>query len=450
MTTGPGTEPQLARSIGLAGSIALVVGGVIGAGIFVQVKPIAAQSGNAIWLAFVLAILVSMIGVIPLIQLAGALPRAGAGYLFSSRLLSPFLGVITSYWLILGGGASTSVVALTLARYLPVGLPDHAVAILILLLFYIVYQAGMRLAISLQVLMAIQFVVALVVYGLVGAFTVELSAGWRPPLGPGPFIEAILLCYSTCMGFQVIGEMGEEIRNARRTIPLALLIGGAIVASIYILVGLVFVNTQSLHQPAEFAAFSQPLTQSATPFLGGGWIRFLAIGAITAGLTSLNAAAIALPRELFAQARDGFLPALLGQISPRTHTPQHAVTVYFLFVILLLLAGGGIEFYGLMAAIGVSTITTALCIASIRLPHIYPERYAYAYIRFPKALLWLCTVLTLLVSLVFIVALVSQRPGVLLVYVLWTLLVMALYYRATRKWQTPDWARLRAIPGQDE
>ncbi|HNT89559.1 MAG TPA: APC family permease, partial [Candidatus Hydrogenedentes bacterium] len=399
--------PSLERSITLPGAVALVVGGVVGAGIFVLVEKIAAQAGAAIWLSFVTAIAVSLVGVLPLIQLAGALPRAGAGYLFASRLLSPFWGVMTSFWVVLGGASSTAVVSLTLGvyvqGYLGAAAPVSVIAAGILLLFYVVYLFGVRLAISLQLLMAVQFVSALLLYGVFGLFQADWSAdaavrpALLPPHGATPFLMSVLLAYSTCMGFQVVGELGEEIRNARRTIPLALCIGGALVASLYILVGTVYV---ALPAPDPIEAARRPLSDSAALFLPPAAVRFIDFGALTAGLTSLNAAAIALPRELFAQARDGMLPAPLARISARTHAPQHAVTVYFLFVAVLLLSGLGVNFFGCAAAIGILAITSALGLAAMRLPARYPAYYARAYITFPRPLLAACALACLATPLI--------------------------------------------------
>lgn len=201
---------QLRRQITLPGAIALVVGGVIGAGIFVMVRDIGAQAGQAVWLSFSVAILVSLVGVVPLIQLAGALPRAGAGYLFASRLLTPYLGVMTSAWVVLGGASSTSVVARTLAQYLQdyllIETPIGLTAACILLLFYGVYAFGIRLAMSLQIIMAIQFVAALLLYGVAGAFHSGLEISVTPLQGSGGFLMSVLLSYATCMGFQVVGE----------------------------------------------------------------------------------------------------------------------------------------------------------------------------------------------------------------------------------------------------
>lgn len=446
-------SPGLQRTISLAGATALVVGGVVGAGIFVLVEKIGAQAGTAIWLSFVIAIAVSLVGVIPLIQLAGALPRAGAGYLFASRLLSPFWGVMVSLWVVLGGAASTSVVALTLSAYLQgyfaAEIPVSIFAATLLLAFFLVYQLGMRLAISLQLLMAIQFVVALLIYGVAGLFAAPVAVTLLPANGAAPFLMSILLAYSTCMGFQVIGEMGEEIHNARRNIPLSLLIGGALVAFIYILVGIVYV---ALPAPSSSlaAARHRPLSDSAATFLPGYVVRFIDIGALTAGLTSLNAAAIALPRELFAQARDGMLPDVLGKISPRTHTPKHAVTAYFLFVALLLLSGQGVNFFGCAAAIGILAISSVLGIAALRLPTRMPGRYEDAYIRFSPRMLRACATLTVLVSLGFAFVVAIEEPGVVLLYGAWTVLIAAYYAARTAGFRDADWQRIQAIPGVDE
>jgi APA family basic amino acid/polyamine antiporter len=451
MTQAANASEKLGKSISLSGAIALVVGGVVGAGIYVLVAQIGAKAGASLWLSLSIAMLVSLIGVIPTIQLAGALPRDGAGYFFSSRMLNPFAGAMVSYWVILGAGASTCVVAVTLAdsisgllALLPFGVSLHVAGMGILFLFWAVFLLGMQLAISLQVIMAIQFVTALIVYALAGAAQVPITLSVSPPAGPGAFFESILLSYMLCMGFQVVAEMGEEIVNARRNIPLALLIGGAIVGVLYITVGQVFVS----HFP-EASGITIPkgtnLLDTASAILPGWFIPYLAFGAITAGLTSLNAAAIAIPREIFAQSRDGLLPAWLSKVSPRTHAPQHAVTVYFLFVGLLLLAHQEVDFYGVAAAIGILVMSSVLCIASLNLPRRFPEYYRNAYIVFPYPLLVFCTIFSVLVSLFFCGVVLMEQPRVAVVYVAWSLLVAGIYRLRTRGWGEAQWARTRSV-----
>lgn len=453
MSVSSGNAEHLERSISLTGAIALVVGAVIGAGIYVLVGKIAALSGEALWLAFVVAMLVSLIGVLPLIQLAAAIPRAGGGYLYVSRMLGPLAGIVVSYWVLLGGCASTALVSLTLAKSvapaLPFALPDHVLGLLIFLGFYGIYQFGMSLAMSLQVIMSAQLIVALLVYSGAGLLHHAPAIALVPPNGAGPFVEAVVLCYTTCMGFQVVAELGEEIRHARRNIPLALIVGGAIVATIYIGIGLVFIGAMGT-DPAGYAALPVPLTDSARLFLPGWSIWFIALGAITAGLTSLNAGAIALPRELFAQARDGVAPHWFAEIDHRTHTPKHAVTAFTALTSALLLCWQDPDFYSLLAGIGILIMSAAICIASLRLPGKYPRQYAAAYLRFPRWLLWGCTLFTVLLSLGLVALLATERPAVIAVYAAWTLAVIGYYKAWTRKFTAAEWARIAQIPGDDE
>lgn len=456
MLDGNQNETILDRPIGLAGGIALVIGGVIGMGIYALIAAVGAQAGSALWIAFTLAIIVSAIGVTPLIQIASALPRAGGGYLFTSRLINPLVGTVTSFLAILGASSSTAMVALGLAGYmtpfLPIDVPVRLMAVILPVLFYALYFCGLRLAAWIQMLLAAQLIVALVVYGIGGASRFGMNFSVSLPQGAGGLIMATILCYSVCMGFQVITEMGEEMKNARRNIPLSLLIGGVIVLCIYLIVGTVFISAV----PYDFEnikAMTAPLMDTGKIFLPGFWVVFLGIGALSAGLTSFNAGAIALPRELFSQARDGIMPEVLGRLHQRTRTPMNAVTVYFAFTIFLILLGQTIDFYGVMTAVGILMMTAIIAVAAVRLPAKFPERYAGAYFRLPKFWLVVIAVISVVSCLGFISLVLMELPVVGLVYVCWIILVV-IYYLGRVNWLKKsgvDWdARIRRIPGFDE
>jgi APA family basic amino acid/polyamine antiporter len=449
-------EVKLDRPIGLAGGVALVVGGVIGMGIYALIAAVGAQAGTAMWLAFALAIFVSAVGVAPLIMIASALPRAGGGYLFTSRLLNPMLGSITSYWAILGGACVTAMVSVGLAGYLTPYLPGHLpvrlVAILLPLAFLVLYLFGLRLATSLQMFLVVQLVIALLIYGIAGASRFELSFSLDLPQGAGGLIMATILCYSVCMGFQVIAELGEEMKNPGRNIPLSLLIGGAIILVIYIVVGMVFINTV----PYDFAAIkamNAPLMETGKLFLPKFWVAFLSFGALSAGLTSFNAGAIALPRELFSQARDGIVPAWLGKIHKRSGTPMNAVIVFFGLTILLVATGQSIDFYGVMTAVGILLMTAMIAIAALKLPSRYPERYERAYFRLSKPWILIVSIVSVLSCLGFVFLVLMELPVVGGIYLAWTLLVIV-YTHFRINWlksKGRDWKeRFQRIPGHDE
>lgn len=446
----------LRRSMGLAGAVAVVVGGVVGVGIFVLVAHVAAKAGPALWLAFAVALLLSVASTIPIIQLASALPRAGGGYVFVSRMLSPLLGVLTSQWVVLGGAFSSCLVALGLAEYLVQHLPGDVgarpVAALMLLGVYFVLRRGTGLAVGLQVLMVLQMMAVLVAYVGAGAWRYGAAPPLHMPQGGVGFFEAVVLAYSICMGLQVLGEIGEEVRGARRNIPLALLIGAAAILVLYAAVGIVFVQSQPYDYEA-LMTMEAPLKQSAEQFMPGWFAPVLSLAVLFAGLTSLNAGAVALPRELFAQARDGLLPAALAQIDARTRSPLNAVTAYFAIVLTVLASGVSVAFCGYVVAVGFSMLSILVNVASLRLIRRFPERYAAAYVHFPQPVLALCTITAVLCSAGFIALVLLEHAAVVWIYGVWTAAVLVYYVRQVRRLagQGVDIrAAARIIPGHDE
>ena len=278
--SGPSGEVKLGRAFGLGGGIALVVGSIIGMGIYALLAPIVANAGNTMWLAFTIAIIISAVGVIPIIQGASAIPRAGAGYLVTSRLTNPYWGSLTSLWAIVGGACSTCFVCIgfagNVAAYWAWDL-DQALEIKILslilpILFMGLYLFKLQLANSVQIIMVILKVLALVLFIAVGLFVVTnpIQLSFFSPKGSSGMVLAVVLCYSACMGFQVIAEMGEEMKNPKRNIPLAMVIGGIIVLVIYVFVGVVFSSSTPYNYEA-LMKMKAPLLDSAGHFYPRDW-----------------------------------------------------------------------------------------------------------------------------------------------------------------------------------
>ncbi|MFA6241424.1 MAG: APC family permease [Candidatus Hydrogenedentales bacterium] len=447
------SDLELARPVTLLGGVALVAGGVIGIGIYALVAQISILSGTALWLAFVIAIVISLIGVTPLMQLSSAMPKAGGGYHYAGRLLSPRLGALTSSWAILGGACSTCVVTVGLAKYIgehvPGGLSERVVAFAILGAFFVLYQFGLKLAMWLQIAMVVQLFLALTAYAALGAIEIPISFALELPKGVGGFAMATILCYSVCMGFQVISEMGEEMVHARRNIPLSLAIGGVIVLILYVAVGSTFVNSIP-YDPERIRAMKAPLSESAALFLPWPLQFFLGIGALSAGLTSLNAAAIALPREIFAQARAGIIPSWLGTVNARTRTPLRAESAFFALVFVLLAFDAPIDFYGILAAVGILLMTIMLSIACVRLPRMLPLEYRAAYIQIPPKLLMLIAVVSIASSLGFIFIVLTEAPLAALVYLGFSAVLLAHYAMRMRWKMSPEGETLKVIRPTEE
>ncbi|MDZ4846079.1 MAG: APC family permease [Chitinophagales bacterium] len=422
---------QLQKKIGLVGGIALVTGGVVGMGIYVMIASIAAKAGNAVWLPISLAMLISITGVVPLIQISSAIPVAGGGYFYCSRLLHPLIGTLVSWWGVLGGAASTCVVSVGLGEYLypflPFAITAHQLAAVIVIAFYVLYLFGLKLVTWLQIVMSLQMLIALLIYIFGVGSQTSPQFGLDFPNGTTPVIMAVILSFNVCIGFQIITEMGEEMRDARRNIPLSLLFGGIAVLFVYVGVGYAYIGSAGENLVA-YSKLSAPLIESCRAYLPEWAIAFIGLGAITAGLTSLNAAAITLPREIFAQARDNMLPAYFQKISGKTNNPNRAVALFFIIVLTLIACGQSIDFYGYTAASGVMLLTVFVSIASLRLKKVFPQEYANSYFKISSPALVFFVLVSVLTSLGLVALLFLESKLIASIYLIYTLAISVYFF----------------------
>ena len=438
---------KLERKIGLAEGIGIVTGGVIGMGVYSLIPSIAREAGNSTWLAITIALTISVIGVLPLIQIASAMPVAGGGYLYCSRLLHPLVGTIVSFLAIVGGGSSVCVVSVGLGEfikpYLGLNISLHILAMIMVFGFYFLYQFGIKLVTWLQLILSAQMILSLIAYTVGISYFTEVSYEFSIPVQSGGLIMGVILALNVCLGFQIIAELGEEIKDAKKNIPLSLFLGGLVILVIYITVSFAYIHVaggtgEAFHQK------DAALLETARMYLPRGLVIFTLLGAVSAGLTSLNAGAIALPRELFSQARDNIIPSYFSAVNPRTKTPLRSVTAFFVIVFLILSFGQALEstgvlatyfkksidFYAFMAVCGIMFLTIFVSIAAFKLPGKYPELYKNAYLKVPRPLLVTAIVISLLTSTGLILIIFMESVMVMWAYLL--LLAGVIIYYGTR------------------
>lgn len=450
-------DMKLEGKVGLLGGVGLVIGGVIGVGVYVFVPSIAANTGGSIWLAILAAMVISLLGVLPVIQISSALPAAGGGYLWCGRLLSPLWGTLVSNWALFGGSCSVAVVTVAMATYMQTyfdpGVSVHVFSMIVIALFYLVFLFGIRLQMTFQVIMIAQLILSLIVYFLVIGFGTPGEFTASAKVGDG-FVMGIAMAFNVCFGFQIITELGEEMKDPAKNIPLALLIGAISIFVIYTGVSFAYLKAVGgdketlrafLEVPnPEHPAFIRSAAEGSGPLM----IGFLLLGAMGAGLTSLNAGAIALPREIFSQARDGAIPRYFSKVNKRTKTPLRATTAFFGVVMVILCIGqamdsiGVIEkyfkglptdFYGLMTVYGIMLLTIFVSIASFRLPTMFPEQHKNAYFRLPKVLLYIVSTFSILSSVGLLTLIfLEDTPVVLYIYGVVTIVIATYYFLRVR------------------
>ncbi len=231
---------KLERSIGLGGAAATLVGYVVGASIFILPGELAASTGPAIFLSFLLASIPALLSCFVTAQIGCVYPVSGGPYIAASRNLSPFAGFMLVWSLMLGATIGIPLIAYGFADYLAFfipGVPQMVVALGLVALFAVINLLGARLSVLAQSIMVAGFLLALFVFGIFGLPHIQ-RAHLEPlfPNGIGPVIGAAIPAYFSYVGFSMIADFAGEVKNPGKTIPKALLIAFSCIVFFYTLV----------------------------------------------------------------------------------------------------------------------------------------------------------------------------------------------------------------------
>jgi APA family basic amino acid/polyamine antiporter len=435
----------LKNKIGLLGAVGIVVGGVIGMGTFVLIPTIAGKAGPAAWLAITIALVVSILSVLPTIQLSSAMPIAGGGFEYCRRLISPYAGFMVSWLAVIGGACTLSLIATGLLdqfkEFMPSFLSPHIAAMIFVAAFYLFYLLGLQIVTMVQVLLCLQLLISLFMYFTPILFSHDFVLHASLPETPN-FILAVIFSFNICLGFQIIIELGEEMKNPGRNIPLALLIGGCIILLVYLSVTFAYISRVGLEHTAD----KINLISTAAPFYSTIGLAFIRFGVISSGLASYSGGAIALPRELYAMARAKALPPFFEQVDAGGN-PSRAVGLFFCIVLAIMGTGNIldhagfvetyfgpdiIDFYAFLAIFGIMIMTIVMSVAAFRLPKLMPAEYAAAYIRLPKWLLYTLCIVSFLSS-GLLIAVIMTKMIILWIYLVILGLVTVLYFTYSKK-----------------
>ncbi|WP_255194429.1 APC family permease [Natronobeatus ordinarius] len=335
-----GTE--LERTIGLTGGLAIGVGTMIGAGIFVFPGLAAGEAGPAAAVSFAIGAVVALLVALPTSELATAMPKSGGGYYFISRGMGAVFGAIVGISLWLG-------LVFASAFYL-VGLGEYAVATLaeagvpvgggsLVVLLGIAVGVGLT-AMSIggtentatlqNVVVAVLLLLLSVflLYGLldaVGVFGTETVPEQFAPQGYFPILTTAALVFTSYLGFAQVATVAGEITDPGRNLPLAMVGSVLLVGGFYVLT--IFVATSAIGSDALEAAGETAIVEVAREFFGlPGAVAILFAG-LLATLSSANASILSASRALYAISRDAIVPPGASRINLRYGTPHVALAL---------------------------------------------------------------------------------------------------------------------------
>jgi APA family basic amino acid/polyamine antiporter len=348
---GGGEGPGLARRLGLFDATMIVMGGIVGAGIFMNPYVVARHLHTpalivGAWLA---GGLVALAGAFVYAELAARRPEVGGQYAYLREAYHPSVAFVYGWALLLvtqtGGMAA---VAVTFARYFleitGAPLDNWVVAALALAVLTIVNCLGVRAGSSVQgalMVLKILAIAALVVCGLVfarGAGFQLSPALDRPPsvgllVAFGAALTPVMFAYG---GWQTASFVAGEMRDPRRDLARGLLLGVCGVIVIYTAVNFIYVYVLG---PEGLAATETPASAVMRRALGESGATLIALGIAVSTLGFLSQGMLTAPRVYYAMAEDGLFFRSVGWVDARTRAPVVAIALQGALAVVIALSG---------------------------------------------------------------------------------------------------------------
>lgn len=373
------TGPGLKRSVTLVQAVMYGIGLILGAGIYVLIGDVAAISGNAMWISFLLAAAMASFTGLSYAELSSVFPKSAAEYVyvkesFGNNFLALIVGCLTIFVAI----TSAATVAIGFSGYLAVLLPQYppilyAVGLVLVLSFLNYY--GIRESVwvnSIFTIVEVSGMLIIISVGLsLGSFA-ETNYFEMPSIAydsDSVIISTILastvLVFFAYYGFENISNISEETKNSTKTIPRAIIVSILVTTIIYVLVAL---TTVALVGWEELSNSNAPLALAASKALGTNGTAILTVIALFATTNTVLMMLISGSRIIFGIAKyDKAIPSILAQVHTSRKTPWLATIFTMAFTVSTIILYSG----RLADVAAVSVFSISIVFALVNLSVIY-------------------------------------------------------------------------------
>ncbi|HSY64146.1 MAG TPA: amino acid permease [Terriglobales bacterium] len=365
------SRPELARDLGVSHAGAIVVGTIIGSGIFLVPAEMMQAVGSAklVYLAWLVGGLLSFFGALTYAELGAMKPQAGGEYVYVRDGYGPLAGFLYAWtWFLIAKPASIATITTGLVRILET-FPVFAffsnpvlshpfsvsygqlVAIAATVVISLLNYAGVKRAGEFQLIFTLLKVA--IILGIVAIGFSYRGGSWSHFAGTyaaakggiAGFMAALVAALWAYDGWNDLNMVAGEIRQPERNIPIALIVGVATVGALYMLVN----AAVQFVLPADAIATSpRPASDAIGLVWGTLGASIVSTAMAISMLVTLNGTIMSGARIPFAVARDGYFFSALAEVHPRFHTPSVAIGVQAAISIVLLLFGGSFrQFFSL-------------------------------------------------------------------------------------------------------
>lgn len=345
MTTQTAPERKLKRSMGLWMATALVVGNMIGSGVFLLPASLAGTAGPISMLGWLFTGAGAILLALVFANLGRVLPHTGGPYAYAKRAFGDFVGFQTAwgYWIAVWAG--NAAIAVAFVGYLAVFWPEVAtsnllgalVGIGVIWLFTLTNILGAKESGQVQLVTTVLKFVPLAIIGVVGLFFID--GGNYTPFAPEGHSLSLLsstaaLTLWAFIGLESATVPADEVKDPERTIPRATIIGTVLATVLYVVAT---ISIMGIMPTAELAASTSPFADAAGQIFGGGWDKVIALVAMIATAGALNGWILLQGRVPLAAAEDGMFPRAFAKVHGERRTPVFGLVVSSVLVTGLML-----------------------------------------------------------------------------------------------------------------
>jgi APA family basic amino acid/polyamine antiporter len=369
-TTREDTRSGLIQGLGLLDATTIVMGSMIGSGIFIVSADIARQtcSPGLLMMTWVVTALMTLTAALSYGELAAMMPRAGGQYVYLREAFGPLSGFLYGWTLFLVIQTGTiAAVAVAFARYTAVLIPwfsgdhwlvrfgrlgfstQHALAIAVLVFLTWLNTQGLRTGAVVQNVFTIAktgSLIALAGLGLLfrnpeaaarnfSDFWAGAEWGWTAVRLVGVAMVGSLFSSDA---WNNVTFTGEEVRNPRRNLPLALGLGVSAISLLYLATNFSYLNLLPL-EAIQTASEDRVATAAVAVVLGPVAVQVMAVAIMISTFGCMNGMILAGARVYYAMARDGLFFRKVARIDPKRRTPAVSLAVQCAWACLLTLSG---------------------------------------------------------------------------------------------------------------
>jgi basic amino acid/polyamine antiporter, APA family len=359
---------QLKRTMGLMALTLFSVGSIVGTGIFVILGEAVPKAGPAVLVSFILAAITCAFSALSYAELAGTIPVSGSSYSYTYATLGELIAWVCGWCLMLEYGVSVAAVAVGWGQYLNEFLATFNVqipaelanppgvnggvfnipSIIVVVLCGLLLLRGASESATANTIMVF-LKIGILAFFCVVAFTAFDPSNLMPfaPLGIVGIQAAASQVFFSYIGFDAASTAGEEAKNPRRDLPIAIILSLVIVTVIYVTVTLAALGAQGGETVTEAGqtyykwgdgSGEAVLAQIVADVTGSSWApALISLGAVISIFSVVLTVMYGQTRILFAMGRDGLLPRVFTKVNPRTQTPT--TNTIIVTVVIALLAG---------------------------------------------------------------------------------------------------------------